>query len=259
MKIEGKAGAPPYHVTSVDHALQLLLLLKGKPQIRVSEAAAELGVARSTAHRLLGVLVYRGFAVQDPASRAYRPGPVLVEVGMGALARLDVRQRARPFLERIAALTGETTSLLILEGAESRFVDSVESARTVRVGSRAGVNLPAHLTSGGKAMLAMLPKRALVLLYPDDELDGMTPSSTTSRAQLMVELDTIRGQGYAVNHGGTSTGLVAVGVAVCDQDRTPVAAVSVAAPASRTGPEEVEQLRRVVQLAVRELEETLYD
>jgi len=82
----------------------------------------------------------------------------------GALAQLDVRQRARPYLERVAALTGETTSLQILDGTQARFVDSVESVNAVRVGSRAGVSLPAHIASGGKAMLACMSDRALLTL-----------------------------------------------------------------------------------------------
>ncbi|HWG63687.1 MAG TPA: helix-turn-helix domain-containing protein, partial [Streptosporangiaceae bacterium] len=125
--MENDTAQPQSYIASIDHALRLLLMLKLQPRIRVADAADELGVARSTAHRVLGMLVYRGFAVQDQGSRAYRAGPVLVEVGMGALAQLDVRQRARPYLERVAALTGETTSLQILDGTQARFVDSVES------------------------------------------------------------------------------------------------------------------------------------
>ena len=104
--MENDIAQPQSYIASIDHALRLLLMLKVQPRIRVADAADELGVARSTAHRVLGMLVYRGFAVQDPGSRAYRAGPVLVEVGMGALAQLDVRQRARPYLENVAALTG---------------------------------------------------------------------------------------------------------------------------------------------------------
>src|SRR5258708_29133703 len=77
---------PAYRLNSVDHALRLLLLFRSKPSVRVSEVADYLNVARSTAHRLLGMLVHRQFAVQDPATRAYRPGPRLGEVGLAALA-----------------------------------------------------------------------------------------------------------------------------------------------------------------------------
>jgi DNA-binding IclR family transcriptional regulator len=256
--VENPAAPPPYHIASVDHALRLLLMLKSQPRIRVADAADELGVARSTAHRLLGMLVYHGFAVQDPNSRAYRPGPVLVEVGMGALTRLDVRQRARAFLVRVAALTGETTSLQILEGTQTRFVDSVESINTVRVGSRAGVSLPAHLTSGGKAILAGMPNRALLLLYPAEKLGApLTASSTTTREKLTDELAEIRAQGYSVNYEESTPGLIAVGMAVNGSDRLPVAALTVAGPVYRMDQKKIQEVAKALQDAVHELEAQL--
>ena len=62
---------------------------------------------------LLGMLVHRQFAVQDPATRAYRPGPRLMEIGLAAVGALDVRARMRPYLSEIAARTGETVSLRV--------------------------------------------------------------------------------------------------------------------------------------------------
>ena len=248
--------APPQaYIASIDHALRLLLMLKAQPRIRVADAADELGVARSTAHRVLGMLVYRGFAVQDPGSRAYRAGPVLVEVGVGALAQLDVRQRARPYLERVAALTGETTSLQILDGTQARFVDSVESVNAVRVGSRAGVSLPAHISSGGKAMLACLSERAVLALYPSEDLGlPLTPATILSRTALLAELAQIREQGYAVNLGESATGLVAVGAAIRGGDRVPVAALTTAAPVTRADPATVRDIARALREAAREIE-----
>jgi DNA-binding IclR family transcriptional regulator len=256
--VENESELPPYYIASIDHALRLLLLLKSQPRVRVADAADQLEVARSTAHRVLGMLVYRGFAVQDPGSRAYRAGPVLVEVGMGALAQLDVRQRARPYLEQVAAQTGETTSLQILEGNQARFVDSVESFNAVRVGSRAGVSLPAHVASGGKAILARLSDSALQMLYPAEELgEPLTSATITSRTELMKEIAIVREQGYAVNHGGSATGLVAVGVAVCGSDGVPVAALTTAAPVIRMDPGKVQEIGRALLDAARELEKHL--
>jgi DNA-binding IclR family transcriptional regulator len=253
--VENDIAQPQSYIASIDHALRLLLMLKVQSRIRVADAADELGVARSTAHRVLGMLVYRGFAVQDPGSRAYRAGPVLVEVGMGALAQLDVRQRARPYLEHVAALTGETTSLQILDGIQARFVDSVESVSAVRVGSRVGVSLPAHIASGGKAMLACMSDRALLTLYPAEDLGPpVTAATITSRTALLTELDVIREQGYAVNHGESASGLTAVGVAIRGSDRVPVAALTTAAPATRTDPAKVREIASALQEAARDIE-----
>ena len=68
---------PSYWINSVDHALALAVLLKAEGSLTVTEASVRLGVATSTAHRLLSMLVHRGFAFQDE-HRRYHPGPELV-------------------------------------------------------------------------------------------------------------------------------------------------------------------------------------
>ena len=73
---EAVGPAPRYPIESVDNALRLLVLFAEQPRIRLTDASAYLEVASSTAHRLLSMLQYRGFVQQD-ATRAYEPGPVL--------------------------------------------------------------------------------------------------------------------------------------------------------------------------------------
>jgi DNA-binding IclR family transcriptional regulator len=226
-------AGPAYRLSSVDHALELLLLFRTKPTLRVSEVADQLDVARSTAHRLLGMLVHRQFAVQDPATRAYRPGPRLVEIGLAAVGALDVRARMRPYLSEIAARTGETVSLLVLEGDLVHFIDSIESPRTVRVGSRFDARMPTHATSAGKAMLAALSVDEVLAIYPNEKLVTATQRTIATRTQLLAALDRVRAAGYAVNLEETETGLGAVGMAVLDTDGRPAAGITVAGPMQR--------------------------
>lgn len=250
-------AGPAYRLSSVDHALELLLLFRTKPALRVSEVADELGVARSTAHRLLGMLVHRQFAVQDPATRAYRPGPRLVELGLAAVGALDVRARMRPYLSEIAARTGETVSLLVLEGDQVHFMDSIESHRTVRVGSRFDARMPAHATSAGKAMLATLTTDEVLATYPNEKLVTITERTVATRTQLLAALDRVRADGFAVNFGESETGLDAIGMAVLDADGRPAAGITVAFPMQRMTQEYVEalawELRPVVAEATAEL------
>src|SRR5215207_6348767 len=116
--------------TSVDNALRLLQLIGERRALRAAEAADLLGVARSTAHRLLTALRRRGFVTQDRPNGVYRPGPALYEVGLAAVSRIDIRQVARPVLEQIRELTQETASLAVLEGTTVRFIDCAESTRS---------------------------------------------------------------------------------------------------------------------------------
>jgi len=241
---------PAYRLHSVDHALQLLLLFRSKPSLRVSEVADHLNVARSTAHRLLGMLVHRQFATQDPATKAYRPGPRLIEIGLAAVGALDVRARMRPYLAEIAAVTGETVSLLVLEGDSVHFIDSIESQRTVRVGTRLDACMPAHATSAGKAILAALSTDEVLAIYPAERLVTATEHTLTLRTHLLAELERVRKAGFATNFEESEAGLGAVGMAVLDQDNRPAAAFTVAGPLQRMTPDYVTAIARDLDTVV---------
>jgi DNA-binding IclR family transcriptional regulator len=225
----------PVGLTSVDNALWLLQLVGERQALRVAEAADLLGVARSTAHRLLSALRRRDFVMQDRPNGAYRPGPALNAIGLAAISRIDIRRVARPFLEELQEETGETASLAVLEGTTIRFVDCVESPRPVRVGNRTGVVRPAHASAVGKAILAQLPVSELHRRYPEEEIPAGTPAALTLRSTLERELDEIRAQGYALNWEESAEGVSAVAAALRDISGAPVAALGIAAPSSRTG------------------------
>ena len=142
---------PQYPIESVDNALKVLLLLGERPRLRLTDVSQYLGVASSTAHRLLAMLQFRGFVRQEATSRSYVPGPTLDGLAFGVLRRLDARTRARPVLEKLNAELQETVHLGRLEGSDVHFIDSVESSRALRVGSRLGRSVPAHCTSTGEA------------------------------------------------------------------------------------------------------------
>lgn len=215
---------PPYAIASVDAALLLATLLRQEGPMRVTDAAERLGVSASTAHRLLGMLVYRDFAEQL-ADRRYGAGPVLRggSVPQASVARL--REVALPHLRRVVDALGETANVVVLAGSDVRFVATVECDHVLRVGDRSGRTLPAHLSSGGKAVLATLgsEQRAAVL--------GSVDAETSAR--LERELRTVRRRGFAVNDQETETGLTAVGVAVPDPGGAVRAALSLAVPTAR--------------------------
>ena len=222
---------PAYAIDSVDHALQLLLLLQRQERLRVTDAAAELGVARSSAHRLLSMFRYRGFAVQHP-DRSYGPGPVFHQAGLGPRPPADIRAVARPHLEWLRQQVDETAHLMVLAGRSVAFLDSVETAQALRVGTRAGAIMPAHLTSGGKALLAELSLAELAAIFPDGPpADGTAPAADI--AGFHKALMTVRRRGYGINVGESERGITAVGACVRDPAGRAVAAITVSAPSLR--------------------------
>ena len=233
--------SPAYPLRSVAKALELLLLFRDHDHIGVAQAGRELGVARSTAHRLVTMLEYYGFTHRDARGR-HRPGPALVSLGLVAVDRLDTRRRARAHMERLAAEVGETVTLMGLEGANVRFLDCVESPRPIRVAARTGLLRPAHCTSAGKAILAALPPDELARLYPDEALESLTGESITTRTALAAALEDVRRQGYATNLGESDDGLRAVGVAIPALVGYPTAGFGIAAPADRLTEAEIEKV-----------------
>lgn len=177
-----------------------------------------------------------GFARQDHVGGPYTVGPALHEltlvVGSNAVS---LRDAGAEVLAGLREQVGETVSLAILEGHHTRFVQSLEGPHSVRVSSRLGLLMPAHCTSGGKAMLAALTPAALRKRYPSQHLVASTPRSIVDWDDLQRELTRIRRRGWAANVGETDPSVAALGAAVLLGTGEPAAAVCVAAPMARLG------------------------
>ncbi|WP_283135670.1 IclR family transcriptional regulator [Rhizohabitans arisaemae] len=236
---------PPYPLNSVDNALRLLQMLRDQESLRVSEAAEELGTARSTAHRLLAMLVYRGFAVQDE-SRGYLPGPALSAPRIPAAPPLRRLRRALlPHMDALCDRVGETVNFMVRVGTQTRFLATVESPQVLHVGDRQGTILPASLSSGGLALLAELSDAELAELYLADEAEppaGRLASAKTDASPKMPAADfqrfrdslrAVRRRGYALNLEATEAGICAVGMCVADRSGQVVGALSIAVPTPR--------------------------
>ena len=222
---------PAYALESVDNALRLLQTLRDQGSLRVSQAAEDLHIARSTAHRLLSMLVYRDFAVRGE-DHTYRPGPAMSAPQLRGRPLQELRRLLHPYMEALSERVAETVNLMVRVGSQTRFLASVESTQILHVGDRQGTILPAWRSSGGKALLAELSDSQVVeLLQPGT--DAHTRVSKQERAALFTELRSIRGQGYAVNNEGTETGVCAVGMCVRDPAGVAVAALSVSVPSVR--------------------------
>lgn len=223
-KVSAVKNKPSYAIDSVDHALQLAQLLQQEGSLRVTDAAERLGVSRSTAHRLLAMLVYRSFAEQGD-DRRYHAGPVLRPAERSEAPLTALRRISLPHLHTLSERVRESTNLMVRVGTGIRFIATVESDQPLRVGDRVGRALPAHLASGGQALLATLSPQELSSLYehhPD-----------VDAARLRRKLALVRKRGFAINDQQTETGLTAIGIALHEPSGEPYAAISIALPSAR--------------------------
>ncbi len=202
------------------------------------------------------MLVYRDFAIQDD-QRTYLPGPALSAPQVVGRPLQLLRRLVQPQMETLCERVQETVDLSVRVGTQTRFLASVESTQLLHVGNRQGTILPAHKTSGGKALLAELDDEQLEGLYRHDPAGDEVWLSGPARTELLRELRSIRQRGYSVNLQGTETGVSAIGKALRHGSGEAVAALSVAMPSARFDPQQtpalVAELGEVVSRAETEM------
>lgn len=218
---------------SVGTALDALECFALDGSLGVSDIARRLGVAKSTAHRLLQTLVSRGFAEQDPDSGQYRLGLHLFELGHLAQARNGLRHAALPIVRQVAATTGLTVNLAVPDGPDTVFVERIESPAGVHVLGHVGRRFPSHVTSSGKAIAAFNPDIARARC----EMGFPPRVSRTVRTAADWDrvLEQVRQQGFAVSHSESFEDSSSVAVPVLRRGVS-VAAVSVFGPTPTIAP-----------------------
>jgi IclR family KDG regulon transcriptional repressor len=246
----------PYRIQVLDRAVAILeLLWQHGRELNVQAISAGVGVNHNTVRRILKALAYHGLVEEDGGS--YRLGMKLFELGSSVVARLDVRVRARPYLERLVLETGETAHLCILDRGEVLYLDKHEPMRTMRIPSEIGRRNPAHCTAVGKALLAYLPEPELEELVRQQGLRAYTSRTITTLVELKRELAQVREQGYAVDNEEFEEGLKCVGAPVRDYSGRVVASISIAGPAFRLTEERIPVLAQSVMEVARELSREL--
>ena len=187
-------------VQTVDRALQLLLAFDAEGQeLGVTELAARVGVHKSTASRLAATLAARGFLERPAGSEAFRLGPELGRLGLLALGGRELVELSRPAMERLAADTGETVNLAVLDGEEAVNVAQVEGRHIVGVGSWTGRRTALHCTANGKVCSRFRGRE-----LPPPPYEAYTPRTITARSRL--ERDARRGASAWPCPGGRRAG-----------------------------------------------------
>src|SRR5580693_5463756 len=204
------------------------------PTLGISELAQRLGLTRSTTHRYVATLAKLGYLDQDDATRKYRLGMRVLDLGYSVLGALGLREIAAPHLQRLTAATGHTSNLAIRDDTDVILIDRIRGRPSryhhfefnLHVGSR----LPLYCSATGKALLAFLPPHDLDELLDRVELLPRGPRTLGSRAALLAELAQVRRTGLAFNDEELESGLRSIAVPVRSRAGTVVAAINLAAP-----------------------------
>ena len=215
-------------VESVQRAIAVLNVLGGAHgELGTNEIARRTGLNVSTVSRLLATLVDGGLVRHIPATGRYRLGIRILQLASVARENLDIPALARPYLEELTELTGETATLSMPGRRDVLTVDFAQSDSSVRSVAAIGRDSVAHATAVGKVFLAWGGR------LPEGELAAYTGRTVTDRAALAVQLDKVRAQGWAQAAGEREAELNAVAAPVCDAAGRLVAILGVQGPAAR--------------------------
>lgn len=217
-------------IAASERAVAVLDALADGGELGTNEIARRTGLPPSTVSRQLGTLAASGLVEHLPANGRYRLGIRIVRLANAVLARLDVRQVARPQLEELVRLTGETATLHVPGEKDAVTVDFVPSAHYVQHVTQLGRPSIAHATSAGKVMLAFTDRP-----LPSGQLRAFTTRTITTRAELATEIDRVRHQGYAEAFEEREPGLNAIAAPVWSSVGALAAIVALQGPSVRFG------------------------
>lgn len=244
----GPAGGE--QVRALHRALDILeVLAESRASVPLADLADRLGLPRSTAHRLLATLASRGYVAQDPETGRYRIGVRAFEVGSAFTSQTRLRDVARPFMRHLQEESGETVNLAVLDGGEAVYVDQVESTRMVRTFADTGARVPVHCTGVGKALLAGLGDSEIRRIIRSHGLPAFTPQTITNLKTLMEDLRQGRKLGYFVDNEEREPGVRCAAAPVYDHTGRVIAALSISAPAYRTGDASLAEMGQKVRRA----------
>lgn len=233
MERKVKSGKTKARLSSVANAVRLIKAFSDADyEIGISSLAKQLGLAKSTVHRLATTLIDAGVLEQNAETDRYRLGLVVFELGSLVRRKMDFYNEAKPYLMTLRDKTAETVHLAILDHSRILYIHCLESPQAIRMSSGVGVRKPVHCTGAGKALLAFqapeVVEQAVVL-----GLEAFTPKTITDPAALRRDLATVRARGCAIDDEESEIGLRCIAAPVRDNYGNVIAAASVSGPAQR--------------------------
>jgi IclR family pca regulon transcriptional regulator len=233
----------PRYSQSLERGLAILGCFTPERRILgIADIADELGMSRSTTHRYVITLVALGYLEQG-ASRKYRLGLGVTNLGMAALNATGLSEHAHPYVEELRRRIAYSVSLAVLDGTEIVYVDYAAARRRGKskldLDLHAGSRLPAYCTAMGKVLLAHLPENEQRELIADTTLAKRGPNTILAKRALRTELERVREEGFAVEEEELLSGWHAIAAPIRNESRDVIAAIDMVAPTATISLEEL--------------------
>jgi DNA-binding IclR family transcriptional regulator len=216
--------------TALGKGLRVLeLLARSSGPLRLSQIAGDLGLQKSSTHRVLHQLIESGYVAQDEERGFYSSTLKVWELGSALVSSLPIKQAATSVLQGLHRATSETVSLTIRDGDDVLYLDKILAPRPIGFTTRVGSRIPAPLTASGRAMLAFEPDAAEVVARVAARLEP----GTLDVDRALDDIRRARDEGYLVGRGRVERGVVGIATAVPGPGAGAAAGLTVSAPVQR--------------------------
>jgi IclR family transcriptional regulator, acetate operon repressor len=228
--------------TAIDRGAELLVrVLESEQPVALSELASASGIPKSTASRLVSALERQGLVEQDGERGRLRPGPAILRVAERGLLERSVVEMARPSLDALGEVSGETINLAVPGPVGVEHVAQVESRHFLGAGQWLGRSVDYHCTAVGKVFMAFgrAPRQ-------EGPLVSLTALTLSDPVRLRAALDVVRREQFATAIDELELGLAAIAAPVRGAGGEVVASLSISGPTIRMTPARIRELKPIL-------------
>ena len=213
-------------------AIELLQLIAEHDEPSLASLLSMTGLKRPTLYRMLKVLEAECL-IEATSDKTFKVGTRFLHFANRAIEQNEISRLASDEIERLCQLTKETVHLGIRTGNRVIYIAKKDAPMSVRIESGIGGRVPLHASALGKSVLAFLPKSVRKSLITSLDLNRITRFTKTTRWELEKEIDKIRSSKFSSSDQETDVGVRCFGAPIFDQDRQPIAAISISVPVFR--------------------------
>lgn len=216
--------------------------------VGVRSASKALGVAPSSAHRVISMLVEEGFLQRSEDGANYSLGLEAIRLAHKIAGQLPIRRVALPHMRRLVAACNEAAFLSLYDRERQKImaIEGVETDHALRYVVELHKWKPVHVAAAGWAVMAFLPSDERLAIVAQTGLAPLTDLSVTDPQILEQELKTVRGRGYALTRGQRISGAVGLAAPLFGPSGAVIGTIGLSIPEQRFVPSSESWMARLL-------------
>lgn len=238
------------YVQTLERALDILeALARSEEPLGVTEIGSRIGLHKSTVHRIIQTLCYRGYVEKEKDRERYRLGIKVVELSIKFFHDSEIRKVAASFLSQLAKSFDEVVHLVLPDDGQVVYIDKRESSQVISMHSKVGRRASMHCTAVGKSILSTLPEEEIRHILETKGMSRHTPKTITDPDVLIKQLKEIKKNGYAMEAEENEVGILCLGTPIFDYSGRAIGAISVSGPVNRMREKGIEKIGEEIKRA----------